>query len=131
MVEIDRFDALAQSMGPFAAEQLVDQVGRLCDACEVPAADWLPVSQACFALILPDCDRREAVTHGDRLLVDFRNYVQSQANSSIAGLTVSVGVATAPSPALNFRIGDLIASANRCLSAAQHSGNALKSIGIY
>jgi GGDEF domain-containing protein len=131
LVEIDRFDALAQSVGPIAAEQLVCKVGGLCQACEVPAADSRPVSQACFALILPNCDRGEAVEHGDRLLIGFRDYVQRESNPNIAGLTVSVGVATVPSPPRNFRVDDLIASANRCLAAALRSGNSLKSIGIY
>ncbi len=131
LVEIDRFDALARSVGPIAAEQLVRKLGHLCQTCEVPAANSLPVSQACFALLLPGCDRGEAVEHGDRLRVGFRNYVQGQANPNIAGLTVSLGVATVPSPPRNFRVDDLIASANRCLAAAQRSGNALKSIGIY
>jgi hypothetical protein len=40
-------------------------------------------------------------------------------------------VATVPSPPRNFRAEELVASAQRCLAAAQRSGNALKSIGIY
>ncbi len=79
----------------------------------------------------PGCDRAEAVRQGDRLLLDFREYVERQSNPNIAGLSVSVGVATVPSPPKNFRVDDLISRASRCLSAAQHSGNSVKSIGIY
>lgn len=131
LVEIDRFDALAESAGPVAAEQVVLKLGRLCQESDLPGANAICVAQACFALLLPGCDRGEAVEHGDRLLAQFRDYARRQFNPNITSLTVSVGVATVPAPPLNFRVGDLVASAQRCLAAALRSGNSLKSIGIY
>ncbi len=131
LVEIDRFDPLIQAVGPIAAEQLVLRLGRFCRACDAPGSGALCVAQACFALVLPGCDRGDAVGQGDRLLAAFREYVRKQPNPAVAAATVSLGVATVPAPPNNFRVRDLVAAARRCLAAAQRSGNALKSIGIY
>jgi GGDEF domain-containing protein len=132
LVEIDRFEAVARTVGPIIAEQWVRRVGLLCEACDLPGAQAVQSAAAGFALILPGCDRGEAVAVAVDVLVRFREATQRPGSPNVIGLSASVGVSTAASPAKNFRVSDLLDSANRCLSTAQLSGgNSLKSIGMY
>ncbi|HEX4144369.1 MAG TPA: HDOD domain-containing protein [Pirellulales bacterium] len=133
LVEIDHFASLVRTLGPVAAEQRVAELGQICgDSCDLPGATLLQARQACFALVLPDCDRGEAVGVADDILHRVREEPGQRPGSVGLGVSVSVGVATVPLPPKNFRVDDLIDSASRCLSTAQLSGgNTLKSIGVY
>lgn len=130
LVEIDHFQALTSSAGLVVAEQVLHDVVRFCKTCDVAGASCVQVGTACLGLVLPGCDRAEAVEQADRLLASFRKGGRPATHD--LELTISIGVATAASPPKNFRVDDLIESAKRCLSAARHAGgDALKSIGIY
>jgi GGDEF domain-containing protein len=132
LVEIDHFASLARALGPVAAEQRVAVLGQICGGCDLPGASLVHARQACFALVLPDCDRREAVAAADDILHCIRQESEQQAGAAGPSFAVSAGAATVPLPPKNFRVDDLIDSASRCLSTAQLSGgNTLKSIGIY
>jgi HD-like signal output (HDOD) protein/GGDEF domain-containing protein len=132
LVEIDHFASLARTLGPVAAEQRVADLGQICSGCDLPGASLLQARQACFALVLPDCDRAEAVTVADDILHRVRQEPGQRPGTVGLGGSVSVGAATVPLPPKNFRVDDLIDSASRCLSTAQLSGgNTLKSIGVY
>jgi HD-like signal output (HDOD) protein/GGDEF domain-containing protein len=132
LVEIDHFAALARTLGPVVAEQRVADLGQICGGCDLPGASLVQARQACFALILPDCDRGEAVAVADDILHCVRQEPGQRPGTVGNGFSVSVGAATVPLPPKNFRVDDLIDSASRCLSTAQLSGgNTLKSIGVY
>jgi HD-like signal output (HDOD) protein/GGDEF domain-containing protein len=115
---------------------LVERVRRLAmaRAAEHPSAVSLriPTREACFALILPDCDRRQAVEVGDGLLREIAGLPASEADGARAGRTVGVGVATVSLPPKNFAPESLLEAASRCLFGAHAcGGNGLKSIEIY
>jgi HD-like signal output (HDOD) protein/GGDEF domain-containing protein len=130
LIEVDRFPAVNHSAGPIIVEQVLHDVLRLCRACDLPGASCAPLGPACLGLVLPGCDRGEAVEQADNLLAGFR--MSGRPETQDLELTISIGVATAASPPKNFRVDDLIESAKRCLSAAHHAGgDTLKSIGIY
>ncbi|HTU27390.1 MAG TPA: diguanylate cyclase, partial [Pirellulales bacterium] len=132
LVEIDHFATLARTLGLVAAETRVVKLGEVCRGCDLPTATLLHVREACFAIILPDCDRGEAVAIADDILHQVRQHPDSHGGIKGLEFLVSVGAATVPLPPKNFRVDDLIDSANRCLSTAQLSGgNTLKSIGVY
>jgi HD-like signal output (HDOD) protein/GGDEF domain-containing protein len=131
LVEIDHFASLATKLGPVEAENQVAELGQLCSNCDVAGVSLQQVRQACFALVLPNCDRREAVAAADDILHCFREAWQ-QSGGNEPRVSISVGAATVPQPPKNFRVDDLIDSASRCLSTAQLcGGNTLKSIGVY
>jgi GGDEF domain-containing protein len=132
LVEIDHFASLVRTLGPVAAEQRVADLGEICSGCDLPGVSLLQARQACFALVLPDCDRGEAVAVADDILHRVRQEPGHRPETPGLGVSVSVGAATVPLPPKNFRVDDLIDSASRCLSTAQLSGgNTLKSIGVY
>ncbi len=131
LVEIDRFSPLATALGPIEAQRRIDELGQLCGECDIADASLVEARQACFALILPGCDRREAVAVADDILQRQRDESRPVGKTG-RRLAVSVGAATVPQPSKNFRVDDLIDSASRCLSTAQLcGGNTLKSIGVY
>ena len=131
LVEINQFSSLAATLGPIEAQRRIDELGQLCGACDIPGASLVEARQACFALILPGCDRREAVAVADDILQRQRDESRPVGKTG-RRLGVSVGAATVPQPSKNFRVDDLIDSAGRCLSTAQLcGGNTLKSIGVY
>ena len=68
LVEIDHFASLARTLGPVVAEKRVADLGEICGSCDLPGASLLQARQACFALVLPDCDRGEAVAVADEIL---------------------------------------------------------------
>ncbi len=132
LVEIDHFPTMARTLGPVAAEHRVAELGQICNDCDLPSASLVQARQACFALVLPDCDRREAVAAANDILRRFREEPEQHSGAAGPRVSVSVGAATVPLPAKNFRVDDLIDSASRCLSTAQLcGGNTLKSIGVY
>ena len=85
-----------------------------------------------FAVILPDCDRRQAVDVSNDLLARLRQASSSQQGPASALISVNVGVASVALPPKNFPSEELIRAAERCLNGARLAGgNAVKSIEIY
>jgi PleD family two-component response regulator len=85
-----------------------------------------------FAVILPDCDRRQAVDASNELVAGVRDAASLSVASCAAVATVSIGVASVALPPKNFPAAELIRAAERCLGGARLSGgNAVKSIEIY
>lgn len=84
------------------------------------ATECLPARGNALAMLLRGSDRQEAVRLGRRLLQSCRELT--------AGGT-SIGIAAIALPSRNFPPGELLVSAERCLSGARASGgNCLKSI---
>lgn len=129
LVEIDHYEDLVFCCGPDAAARLARHVEDLCEASDLPGAACLPAGEARFAVVLPRCDRDQAVDLGDELVHG------AQSGSWLAEptpVTLSVGVATVPIVPRNFNGELLVQAAERCLGTARLTGgNSLKSIGVY
>ncbi len=106
--------------------QQFPDVRAFCDELDCPGAACLPFGNAGFALVLPDCDRNEAVEWGHRLI--------DRATAAASGgysVQASVGVASVAMPPKNFAHETLLSSADRCLYGARASGRStVKSIEI-
>lgn len=132
LLEIDRHVDLAFHLGLERAEFVVEQVRQMAAEVDHPGAQCQQLRDARFAVVLADCERREAVQLGNQLLAKVRRLTLEDPSSSQPPVTVSVGVSSVALPPKNFFAERLAESAARCLYAAQSSGgNALKSIEIY
>ena len=110
-------------------ERLVEVV---CSALDHPGLVFYATSEAQFAIVLSDCDRRLAVEHAGHLVQRFRSLDEGRVGAAPSPVKISVGVATVAVPPKNFPAEDLLESAERCLYGAQAGGgNSVKSIEIY
>lgn len=92
----------------------------------------LPYGEWGAAVILPDCDRQEAVRLGNQLIAAMRQVRWGGVWNSRGGVALDVGVASVAMPPKNFQAEDLLESAARCLYASHASGGGVtKSIEIY
>ncbi len=83
----------------------------------------VPLSGASIGLVLPDCDRSQAVRLGNQVAENIR---------AGAPFTVGIGAATVSLPPKNFSPESLLEGAERCLYGSHASGgNLVKSIEIY
>lgn len=100
---------------------------RFCGERPVPAAQWLQLDAARFAVVLPGCDRQQAVGLGHELIRQLR-----QADlTADAAWTVGVGVASVAELPGATAAQRLVEAAERCLHAARSAGaSAVKSIEI-
>ncbi|MFO0897920.1 MAG: HDOD domain-containing protein [Pirellulales bacterium] len=129
LVEIDRYEDLVFCCGPDAAARLAQHVEELCEASDLPGAACLPAGEARFAVILPRCDRDQAVDLGDELV---HGAQRGSWLTEPTPVTLSVGAATVPIVPRNFSGEQLLQAAERCLGTARLTGgNSLKSIGVY
>jgi HD-like signal output (HDOD) protein/GGDEF domain-containing protein len=128
LIEIDDYDDVVFSHGPGRAASYVRKLEKTCRSLDQPGASFIETREARFGLVLPDCDRLEAVRIGNSLVSAMR---QSAAADEDA-VTVSVGASTVSMPPKNFAADHLVESADRCLYGARSSGgNSVKSIEIY
>ncbi len=96
------------------------------ESIRVPYGDWG------VAVILPDCDRQEAVRLGNQLIATMRQVRWAGVWSSRGGVALSVGVGSVDVPPKNFPPEDLLEAAARCLFGSHASGGGVvKSIEIY
>jgi len=131
LVELDHFGELAFRFGPQRAERLHRLLEAMCGDIDHANVWCAEVREACFAVLLPGCERGEAVRLGNDLLRSVRE-IGRPAKPVRSTVAVSVGIATLTMPSKNFPAGDLIDAASRCLYGAQASGgDTLKSIEIY
>ncbi len=91
----------------------------------------LQLNSGHFALLWSDCARSEALATLRTIQQQIPAWQDECLVSDTVRLSLSAGVATLALPSKNFPPSDLIASAERCLDAAIHSGgNSLKSIEL-
>jgi HD-like signal output (HDOD) protein/GGDEF domain-containing protein len=129
LVEIDHYEDLVFCCGPDAAARLARHVEDLCEASDLPGSACLPAGEARFAVVLPRCDRDQAVDLGDELVHGAQRGAWLAEPTPV---TLSVGVATVPIVPRNFNGEQLVQAAERCLGTARLAGgNSLKSIGVY
>jgi HD-like signal output (HDOD) protein/GGDEF domain-containing protein len=132
IAEMDQYEELLLVRGRRAAEQLIAQLGQWCREVDHPGGTVVQSRDVQFAVILPACDRRQAVSLSNELIDRARRASLRQTADDAVVVTVSVGVATVALPPKNFPAIDLINAADRCLNGARLSGgNTVKSIEIY
>lgn len=131
LVELDRSEDISAA----AQQQLAEHANRLEAAIrqhiDHPGLLVLPHGQCGCAVILPDCDRRQAVELANQLIDAFR-CGQPHEHRGYRRASLSVGVATVSLPPKNFPAEDLLHGASRCLFGSRASGGGMvKSIEIY
>jgi hypothetical protein len=110
--------------------QLCELLRTVCRRIDHRGARCVQLDVSRLAIVLPDCDRREAVEHAHAATAAFRRLlVHSQIDTTLA---VAGGVASVVLPPPNFQPDDLLVSAARCLHAARDTGtDCVKSIEVY
>ena len=105
---------------------------RSCRSHASDAADVLSITAVQLAAILPNCERRQAVSVANEVLAEFGELVeQEDAPQAVHTATISAGVVTVAAVPKNFDPWRLVESAERCLYAARSCNtNAVKSIEI-
>jgi HD-like signal output (HDOD) protein/GGDEF domain-containing protein len=132
VVELDQYDDLLIACGRQATERLAEELGNECRQIEHRGAVVMQSRDMQYTVILPDCDRRQAIDVSNELVARVRDTVSSSAGNSATIATVSIGVASVVLPPKNFPAAELMRAAERCLGGARLSGgNAVKSIEIY
>ncbi len=123
-----------ESFGPGTAgyDLLLRELERGCRRLDHDGAQCRPTTSGGFALILPDCERRQAVEYGNQLSREWRKWVRETPWSGRAPeASVSIGAATIGLPPRNFSPADMSDAAARCVYASRSSGGVVKSIEIY
>ncbi len=127
LVEVDHLSQWLLDVPGHNADTVLGEVERLCAQLDVPGMARLAAGPNRVAVVLPRCDREEAVALAGELV----RSAGAIGRGAARPLTLSVGVATVALPHKDFSPAELTAAAGRCLAAAQKSGNCAKSIGIY
>jgi hypothetical protein len=127
-IEVCRYVETVFALGEEGARALMRAVAADCERLDHDGAACFETGEARFALVLPDCDRSQAVGYGNELVRRFRERGSRLKHATAIG----VGVATAAVVSRNFRCHELAASALRCLAASIRSGaNCVKTIEIF
>ena len=130
LIEMNQGDQILLSRGSETLDLHRRLLLALCEKMEHPGMVCFPQGEYGLAVVLPDCERRQVVEMGNRLVDDVRR-VSSRAGSDKA-MTVSAGAATVALPPKNFLAESLFQAAARCLNGSRTSGGSvLKSIEIY
>ncbi|GAB6164667.1 hypothetical protein JCM19992_06670 [Thermostilla marina] len=125
-------DTMAMQLGLDNLEKLVRVLHLACERLEHPAAVVQPYGDAGCALVLPDCERKQAVEYGHYLVDTIRSLPIGKGGLAQGILTLDVGIAEVDVPSRNFEPRRLLEAAARCLNASHASGGAVvKSIEIY
>jgi HD-like signal output (HDOD) protein/GGDEF domain-containing protein len=132
LVAIDRLGELAFALGPDNLPKAAELTAAICKKTDHPDLECLSVGDGAWAVLLPDCDRNQAVTIASDIVSTVHRLGQSRGSDAWAKLSTSAGVATVSLPPRNFAPSNLVEKASRCLYGAQASGgNVVKSIEIY
>lgn len=130
LVSLEEVDDFVLARGVDAFRSVRGLLAARCRALDHPRVTCLPVGEAGFALILPDCDRGLAVRLANQLLEQARRLTALEVPDG-RGVGISVGVASVARPPKNFPPNDLLDAAQRCLYSSYVSGGVVKSIEIY
>jgi HD-like signal output (HDOD) protein/GGDEF domain-containing protein len=132
LIEVDHLEQVVSTYGPHVAQKLSIVLDTVCKVLDHQGKKVIRTGDVCQAIILPACDRRQAVELANELLRTVRLLVERQFSGGPLPVTVSVGAATVASPRKNLPPHDLIEAAERCLYGGHvGGGNAVKSIEIY
>jgi GGDEF domain-containing protein len=130
LLEIDEYVQLLVREGLTRAVQLVAAMEHgITMLCDVPC-ECLLIGDARYAVLLPDCDRRQAVAVARTLVDHLPDWLLDEEKLG-SPITVSAGIAAFAVATRNYRPEDLIDAADRCLFAARSSGGGVaKSIDV-
>lgn len=132
LVELNHVDQLTLERGPDAVTLLARLLEAICRKLEHPGMAMVRKGAVGFALILPDCDRRQVAQLGNQLIDSARRLGEARTAGAQRQFSISVGAATVAMPPKNFPAEDLIRSAERCLYGSRTSGGSvMKSLEIY
>jgi len=132
LIEIDRYHDLRFKAGGAAAAAVLLRLESLCVGFDQPGLMCQRAREARFGMILPRCDRRQAVEIGNQLRLRLQNLGGSRRELAAGPVTVSIGISAVNVPPRNFAAEDLVESADRCLrGVASCGGDGLKSIELY
>jgi HD-like signal output (HDOD) protein/GGDEF domain-containing protein len=130
LLEVDDYERLIVLHGPERMARVVGLMPRAVESLADLDCQSLVVADSRCAVVLPDCDRRQACELTRELLVRLPGWLAEQGKLS-APVPCSAGVATLTRPGRGSRPQDLIAAADRCLFAARASGGrVVKSIDL-
>ena len=130
LLEVDDYDHLLIMHGPDRTVRLMaavkHAVEQLCDV----ACECVLVSDSRCAVVLPECDRQQAVALARTLLDAVPMWVLERGDVDTR-IACSAGAATLAILTRSSRPEDLIDAADRCLFAARRSGGSVvKSIDV-
>lgn len=110
--------------------ELIERLlGRACERAEGPAPIE-PLGALRRMMLLPGRDRHEAVTTARHAVEEVRALIDPYLRSEqLPPVAIGAGVASAGTPAKNFRAISLLETADRCLAAALRSGG-VKSLEV-
>lgn len=127
LLDIDDYHDLVLTRGVSGAAEVVWRIGQQADALG-QVVKHAQTGEAQIAILL-NCDRHEAVSTGRELIDHTKTRYADKQESE---LTISGGVGTVSVPAANFPAGELIATAQRCLTGARSfGGSCVKSLDVY
>ena len=132
LVEIEDYEQLIEGLDTESVSRVLGQLERTCRLLGGQEATAIRQSAARWALLLPDCDRRDAVQLASEVIARLEGRGPARATFELpCRITMNVGVATVAVPPKSFRAEKLWESARRCLDAARaSSGHAVKSIEV-
>jgi len=105
------------------------EIGRTYDGSDV---DVLSITASQLAVVLPNCERRQAVALANEVMDHVASLADGDdASQAVHTATLSAGVATVAAVPKNFDPWRLVESAEKCLYAARSCNtSAVKSIEI-
>jgi GGDEF domain-containing protein len=132
LAELDRAEELAAARSPAEFAAIEGCVERACRELDHPFKICVPHGRHGFAIVLPNCERRQAVELGNALIDEFRRTSPGGDLPGRNGVSLSVGAAAVALPPRNFPPQHLFDGASRCLYGSHASGGGVvKSIEIY
>ncbi len=130
LVEIDDYDHLLIRQGPERTFRIIAVMQRAIESLSDSPCECQLVSDSRCAVLLPDCDRRQAVTLARTLLDAVPAWVVERIKADTR-ISCSAGVATLTAPSRSSQPDELTDAADRCLFAARRSGGSVvKSIDV-
>ncbi|MEE8451188.1 MAG: HDOD domain-containing protein [Thermoguttaceae bacterium] len=128
LVRLDNIDELMLTLGLDSIRSLQHLLKTFCEKVDHEGAVCTAHGNDGCALILPDCERRDAVTLGNQLIDKIVRIMSSNGHRPIG---ISVGVAAVALPPKNFAATELFEGADRCLYGSSASGGGVvKSIEL-
>ena len=132
LIEVEDYEQVVFAQGLEAARQLLDLLSWECHRIDHVGAWTIQLRESRFAVVLPNCDRRQVLEQGKQLLRQVRHFKGAGLDDAKPPLNISIGAASVALPPKNFPVQELVQSADRCLYGAQAAGgNTIKSIEIY
>ncbi len=130
LLEVDDLPQVVLTQGPDRLPRITDAIPQGIGAlCDLPC-DCLLVGEARYAILLEDCDRRQAVAVARTLVDHLSDWLLDQGHAT-SPITAHAGVATLAAPTRNSHPEDLVEAADRCLFAVEASGGrVVKSIDV-